>query len=401
MKLTKSLPYKNIAGKPVRSAVLIILTALLSFTLFAGSITVSGLRTGLSSLENRLGADIMVVPYSATTKSNFDNIVLQGSMGYFYMDSSYFDKVAEREGISQISAQLYLATASAGCCAVPVQIIGFDPETDFTVTPWIKRTYGGTLGDLDIVIGNDLNAFVGDDIIFYGVTCHVAAKLDKTGTDIDTAVYTNKNTIIKLIESSLEKNMNEFKDIDPDSVVSCILINVADGYSVEEVVNDINLHVKKVKAIRTTEMIAGISDSLSGISDITGVLMAGIWILVAVILALAFYMSVNERKKEFAVLRVMGASRGKLAANVMAESVIMGIIGGAVGIALGFAVIFPFNTLIEEALGLPFLMPNAGVIILYVVLAFVISILAGTISAAFSAVKISRIDTALILRGDN
>lgn len=401
MKLTKSLPFKNIAGKPVRSAVLIILTALLSFGLFAGSITVSGLRTGLSSLENRLGADIMVVPYSATTKSNFDNIVLQGSMGYFYMDSSYFDKVAEREGISQISAQLYLATASAGCCAVPVQIIGFDPETDFTVTPWIKRTYGGTLGDLDIVIGNDLNAFVGDDIIFYGVTCHVAAKLDKTGTDIDTAVYTNKNTIVKLIGSSLEKNMNEFKDIDPDRVVSCILINVADGYSAEEVVNDINLHVKKVKAIRTTEMIAGISDSLSGISDITGVLMAGIWILVAVILALAFYMSVNERKKEFAVLRVMGASRGKLAANVMAESVIMGIIGGMIGIALGFAVIFPFNTLIEEALGLPFLMPNAGVIILYVVMAFVISILAGTISAAFSAVKISRIDTALILRGDN
>ncbi len=401
MNLKKSLPYKNIAGKPVRSAVLIILTALLSFTLFAGSMIVSGLRTGLNSLENRLGADIMVVPYSATTKTNFDNIVLQGSMGYFYMDSLYYDKVAQTEGISQISAQFYLATASAGCCSVPVQIIGFDPETDFAVTPWIKRTYGGELGDLDVVIGNDLNAFVGDEITFYGVTCRVAAKLDKTGTDIDTAVYTNKNTIVRLIKSSLEKNMNEFKDIDPNNVVSCILINVADGYSAEEVVNDINLHVKKVKAIRTTEMIAGISDSLSGISDITGLLMTGIWVLVAVILALAFYMSVNERKKEFAVLRIMGASRGRLSGTVMAEALITGISGGICGIALGFAVVFPFNTLIEEALGLPFLLPDTGMTVFYAAAAFVISIFAGTVSAVFSAVKISRIDTALILRGEN
>ena len=87
MKQQINLPLKNLKGKPVRSAMLLLLTVLLSFVILAGSLTVSSLRTGLSSLQSRLGADIMVVPYEATTKSSLENIVLQGNTGYFYMDS--------------------------------------------------------------------------------------------------------------------------------------------------------------------------------------------------------------------------------------------------------------------------------------------------------------------------
>ena len=261
MKRSNSLPIRNLAGKPVRTAVLILLTALLALFLLGGTLMVSSLKTGLHSLESRLGADIMVVPYEATTKTNLENIVLQGSTGYFYMDNSRAEKILSREGIGEASAQFFLASTSSGCCSVSVQIIGFDPETDFTISPWIKRSYSKELQDLDIVVGNDLNAFVGDTLQFYGVECHVASKLDKTGTNFDTAVFTNENTIKKLIQSSLDRNMNDFKNISPDNVVSCILINVAEGYTVEDVVNDINVHVKKVKAIQTKQMISGISDS--------------------------------------------------------------------------------------------------------------------------------------------
>ena len=73
-----------------------------------------------------------------------------------------------------------------------MQIIGFDPETDFSVQPWIRRSYGGELKKYDIVVGNDLNAFVGDTFKFYGTDCHVAAKLDKTGTSFDTTVFTDE-----------------------------------------------------------------------------------------------------------------------------------------------------------------------------------------------------------------
>ena len=127
----RSLPFKNLRGKPLRTAVLVTLTALLALTFLAGTLTVSSLRSGLASLENRLGAEIIVVPYEATTKKSFENIVLQGSTGYFYMDKQLADKVCSAEGIGQCSSQFYLASTSAGCCSIPVQIIGFDGVRHF------------------------------------------------------------------------------------------------------------------------------------------------------------------------------------------------------------------------------------------------------------------------------
>lgn len=111
MKLTQSLSFRNIVGRPARSAALMILTILMAVTMICGTLIVSSLRTGLNSLEARLGADIMTVPASALSKQNFENVIMQGSMGYFYMDKSYLDKAADREGIEKISAQLYLASA--------------------------------------------------------------------------------------------------------------------------------------------------------------------------------------------------------------------------------------------------------------------------------------------------
>ncbi|MBQ8966091.1 FtsX-like permease family protein [Ruminococcus sp.] len=397
----KSLAMKNLRGRPVRSAVLIVLAALLTFTALGGTLTVASLGKGLDSLEARLGADVMVVPKEATMKKKFEDIVLQGATGYFYMDSKRAQAVMEREGVGEVSPQFFLASTGSSCCSIPVQIIGIDPATDFTVSPWIKRTYGGELGLYDIVAGSDLNAFVGDKLSFYGVECRVAAKLEKTGTSYDTTVFTNEDTIKALISSSLEKGMNDFEDVDPENCVSCLMINAADGTSPEELVNDINIHVKKVKAYKSGDMISGIAGSLSGVSRMIKLLIAAVWVLGLVILLLAFTMSVNERKKEFAVLRVMGASRGKLAGLVLKEALLTCLTGSLGGAAVGLLVLIPFNGVIEQTLGLPFLLPNFGSIAGICTAAVVLSVLTGAAAAAVSAWRVSRIDTGLILRGEN
>ena len=401
MKVTKSIAYKNIIKRPLRSGMLVILAAFLSFSVFAGTLITDSLKRGFSSLKQRLGADIMVVPYEATMKTDLSNIVLQGNTGYFYMSDNVLDKVAKMDGVGQISAQFFLASTSSGCCSLPVQIIGYDPETDFTITPWIKKSYGGTIDYLDVVVGNDLNAFVGDELSFYGVKVRVAAKLDKTGTTYDTAVFTNKETIVALIKSSLDKKMNEFADIDPDKVVSCILVNVADDYVTEEVLNDINIHVKKVKAIQTKNMISGISDSLSAVSDVTGGLMVAVWILALFIMVVAFFMMINERKKEFAVLRVLGASRKKLSSIVMKEGLMLALCGSILGTLIGLVIIIPFNGFIENKLNLPFLLPGVGMIITISLLSVFVSALFGALTSAWAAYRISRLETGTILREVN
>lgn len=397
-KLKSSIAFRNMVKRPGRSIALIVLAAFLSFAVFSGTMAQHSLRSGLESLQNRLGADIMVVPKQAAAHSDLENIVLQGNTGYFYMEEDAYEKIAQTEGIGQISAQFYLASASSGCCSIPVQLIGFDPETDFTITPWIKKSYSSELKDMDVVVGNDLNAFVGDTLTFYNQDVHVAAKLDKTGTSLDTAVYMNHNTLKVLLQASLDLGMNYFTDIDPDKVVSCVMINVADGYSVEEVLNDINIHVRKVKAVQTKNMISGVSGSLTGVSNVITGLAVAIWILALVIMVIAFTMSANERKKEFAILRVTGASRKKLSKIVMQEAAMICIIGSVIGVVVGCLIMIPFSNLIETQLGLPYLTPAVPWIIMVAVISLVVSAVAGSLTSIVASRKISRMDTGLILR---
>ena len=152
MNFEKELSLKNLKRKSARTAALVILSAFLSFSIFGGSLVVMSLQNGLKSYEARLGADIIVVPNQARSHGTVDAILLQGIPGSFYMDESYYEKIAAREGVEAASPQFFLASASAGCCSVAVQIIGFDPETDFSIQPWIRESYGGKVNDGDSVV---------------------------------------------------------------------------------------------------------------------------------------------------------------------------------------------------------------------------------------------------------
>ena len=399
--MSVSLAVKNCARRPGRTTALVLLSMLLSMIVLLGSLMVTGLRSGLSSLQARLGADIMVVPYKAVTQSRLEDMILQGNPGYFYMNNSVVDKIAAMDGIGEMSEQFYLATASSSCCSYKVQLIGFDPETDFTITPWVELSYRDTLGDMEVLVGCQLNAFAGDTLTFYGTDVKVAARLEETGTYLDTAVYANTETIKVLIAHAKEAQIFDFGDVNPDEIVSSVLINVADGYSVEEVLNDINIHVRGVEAVRTQNMVADVSGKIGEISSLGGILILAVWLLVVGILMLTFAMISNERRKEFAVLRVMGASRGRLAAELMKESLLTCGVGSITGALLGqlLARLFRYN--IESALDMPFLLPSFSGMALLTLLAVAVSVLAGAISAAVSAYRISRIDAAVILRGEN
>lgn len=401
MKMNESISYRNLVRRPGRTAALVVLSAFLCFSILAGSLFVSGLRSGLDSLENRLGADIMVVPYEASTKSTLDEIILQGNTGYFYMNDAVLDELEEIEGVGEMSAQFYLASATASCCSVSVQIIGYDPETDFTVLPWLSTSYSGTPGYQEAVVGHDLNLFPGDTLTFYGTTLNIVARLDETGTYIDAAVYTSNETIRDLMTYAYDNQIYDFGDVDPDNQVSCVLINVAEGYTVEEVLNDINLHVSQVEAVKSSSLIDDVSEKLTGVSEITVILVIAIWILALVVLAVVFVMISNERKKEFAVMRAVGASRKKLSGIILKESLMVSIAGSVIGAAIAAVMILLFEGAFEDMLGLPFLLPSALPLAAMIAGSIIISVLAASAAAAISAWKISSVDTALILRGEN
>ncbi len=400
-KIFSFLPFWNMMRRGNRSFALAGLVALLAFTAFAGTIIVTGLQNGMDSLEKRLGADIMVIPENATMDSDLESIILQGNTGYFYMGSEKLDEVASLEGIGEISQQLFLASANAGCCSMQVQIMGFDPQTDFTISPWVKDSYDGVIQEGDVIMGCNLMGDVGEIVRFYDVKCRVVAKLAKTGTGYDNAVFANEDTLKQLIQASVEKGLNTFGKVDPSAVISCILLNVKSGYEIDDMVNTINVRIDGVKAIRTTNLTTGISSSLSGIAYIMQFMISVVWSMLFFVLMLSFTLMVSERKKEFAILRAMGVSRNGLVLTVLKEILLIGLAGGVIGVVLGFIVIVPFGGMMEEKIGLPLLLPCAGKMIFSGDASIILSSFAGTISSLLTVCRISRIDPSLILREEH
>ncbi len=117
------------------------------------------------------------------------------------------------------------------------------------------------------------------------------------------------------------------------------------------------------------------------------------WMLViitAVILAIFFFVINLQKEKEFGVLKAIGVSMGRLSRFVIAEVGIIACVGALIAALLVFGM----------AQGLPGTMPfylKAGNVAV-ILAAFVLISLAGSL---LSIIKVSRIDPAEIIGGDN
>ena len=393
------LPLRNLLRRPGRTVALVLLTAFLALSVFGGSIVVRSLRGGLDSLQARLGADIIVMPAEAESKVSFKNLLLQGTTGAFYMDASALDRVREVEGVEIAAPQTFLASLKADCCAVKVQVIGIDPDVDFTMKPWIDQSYSRDLGDMDVAVGCDVTADVGQSLRIYDQNTHVVAKLARTGTGLDTAVYCAMDTMKALLAAAEEKGVSHKITSDSsDDVVSAVYVKVKEGYDVGLVNNALNGHVRKATAVRARSMFTDVSDSLSGISRTVALLIGAVWALAFAVLLVAFAMMVNERRREFAVLRLLGASRRGLCGLMLKESALCSLAGGLLGVAVAALIVFPFTTLIETKLGLPYLAPSATAVLALALGTVVATLLVGALASAWSAWRLSRTDPGTTLR---
>jgi putative ABC transport system permease protein len=151
-------------------------------------------------------------------------------------------------------------------------------------------------------------------------------------------------------------------------------------------------------ALVSSSIFAGIAETLSGLTDYVYLFAAVVWLLAVIVLTAVFSGSIHERKKEFALLRILGATRKKLIGIVLGESSIAGLAGGAAGIVLAGLVIFPFSALISERLALPWLDASFFSITLLVLFSLLLSALVGPLASLYSALKISRAETYITMR---
>ena len=100
------------------------------------------------------------------------------------------------------------------------------------------------------------------------------------------------------------------------------------------------------------------ADSLEGIEDVARQMQAvlggigAITLLVAAIgITNTMVMSIYERTREIAIMKVVGASFADIRTMFLAESSLIGIIGGIIGIGLSYLISYLLNTYIGAAIG--------------------------------------------------
>jgi len=383
---TGAFSLKNLQAKPARTTCLIVVTAVLAFTLFGGAIITLNLRQGLATITKRFGADLLVVPEGAAGKA--ETLLLRGGTEYFYFDSGIVDIIAKTEGVVHVSPQFYLTSlADSDCCDLPVQLIAYDPLTDFVVQPWISEKYHGQVIDGQVVVGSHIIVRKNGTILLFGREYPVAARLSPSASGFDTSIFMTMTTMKDMITDS-----------NIDGKVSTVLVKTdpaTDPARLAQVIQDQN---EGVEVLVSQGIFGRITTALSGFVKYIQVFSVVLWILAVIVLAAVFSGIIHERKKEFALLRIIGFTRKRLVGMVLNESFIAGLTGGAAGIALACFVIFPFSDLISVRLELPYLEASLINIIIIILTSLIISALSGPLASLYTALKISKAETYFTMR---
>ena len=391
----KFLAKENIRKKPLRSISLISIIAIFVIFLFCGTILSTSISGGVNNLSNRLGADIIVVPEGY--KANIESVLLKGEPSEFYLPDNSLEKIKTIEGIESATPQLYVATLSASCCSYPVQIIGIDIDTDFLIYPWITHNIDKELKDGEAIVGSHVVGEKGETVHFFNEELKIVGRLKQTGIGFDATVFVNQNTAKKLAKASERITANKVAEED---VISSVMIKAKPGVDSVKLASKISKELSKegIFAMFSKKFVNSISSNLKMLSTSILVLVAAIWLLSVIILSISFTAIFNERKKEMAVLRVLGASKKMLREIILKEAVISSLWGAGIGSFLGVILSIIQLPLLASKFSMPFLSPSLLQYIGIFILSFVLGVFIGPLSTVRVVKKLTDKDSYLSLR---
>jgi putative ABC transport system permease protein len=345
----------------------------------------------------RLGADIMVVPDKAETAAR--TALLTGKPSAFYMDKALVDKISKIRGVRGVTSQIFLKTSPYACCDVSdLFLVGFDPDNDFTIKPWLTNNLGRPLAADEVIMGRGITAYtVGFTLTFFNQPFKVVGMLEETGMEfIDNSIFISYAGIDRILNNANKEGGSV--PILPNQV-STVLVQVDPELNPDRVSLFIQAEVDGVKAIVTDRIIASVRKQLFILLKSVLSVSAIIWVMALLLVGVVFSMIVNERRRELGIFRAMGAKKSHLFRLIMVEAAILSFLGGVIGIGLGGGVLFLFKDAIYTSLNIPHLWPNTMRFVGLVGFCMLLSLLTGIIAALGPAIRASMLEPYAAIRG--
>jgi putative ABC transport system permease protein len=322
---------RNLQRRPFRSAILVAAIGLLVSVLVFALSFVTRVDSSIRRTSDRLGADLIVVPTGS--RGAAEDVLLENKAKTFFMDRSIMDRVRKVPGVARVTSQTYLATIAGGCCDVPdALVVAFDPATDFVVGPWLEAKLGRSLRKGEAVVGSEsaFNIALGlTEVkgILFGNQFRIVGVLDRTGTGLDNAIFVDDSNVPDLAR-------NGKAGLRPGAI-SIVFAKVEEGRDAQAVARLIEDTIIETDTVARRDVGKGLRDALGDIQRmflVTFLLAA----LLAAGLAWAVFSGVaNERAREVAIMRAIGAKPGQVMRLFLLEVVLIGAAGSAIGAGCG------------------------------------------------------------------
>lgn len=391
------LALRNIEGNAFRSAVVFLCALVIAGFALSTSLIIQGAEASLNLANQRLGADILVLPEG--TESRVEGALLMGKPESVWMQRLNVGKIARIPGVEIASPQVYLGTmVDAPCCAVSEMfMIAYDPETDFTVTPWLEEQLGRPLRLGEAIGGRYVFTPAGAEAIeIYGSYVKLQGNLEPTGTGLDQTMFITLETAYDIAIKSASEAVEPMEF--PAGAVSAVLVRVRQSEEASSVAVQIEQAIPEVTAVESPNLFLTYRKQITGLVSTVLIVMSITLILSIVLIDLVFSLAVNERRREIGVLRALGASRRSVFFSLLTEANLLALGGGIIGLGVASLGVYLFRNLLVSSLGIPFLLPSFPLLLLLIIAGLAVVLVSVSFSALFPAYRVSRQEPALAMR---
>ncbi len=396
MNLTR-LALRDISGNAFRSGVIVICAIVVAGLSLASVLIARGADANLRLTQQRLGADIVVVPEG--TEQNVDGALLMGSLVRTWLPAADVQRIAAVPGVAAASPQLFVASIDDApfSSVSPVFLMAYDPAGDFTIQPWLTGGPSGRPGPGDAVGGTFVAVPPGDaKMSLYGYDLDLTANLEPMGTSLDQSIFVSFETARDLARLPALREQQGVTI--PDDGVSSIMVKLAPGADAKKVSAAIQAGIPGVTAITSPDLFGSfrrqMEEQRAGMLAILGVVLA----LAVFIIAVIFSVVVNERRREIGVLRALGATRGGVLRSLLTGAAVLALAGGSVGIVLSGLILFFFHHKLVSLFGFPFLFPSPADLLVLVLIGLVVALTGVLLAAFIPAYRISRQEPGVSMR---
>ena len=257
-----------------------------------------------------------------------------------------------------------------------------------------RMLYGDERGE--VMLGVDLatnrGAKVGDNFDIRGRQFTVAGVMDRTFVNlIDSAAYVSLKDAQNIYYSTLPAAFRA--NVKAEDLAVQYSVHVEKGVDPDRLAEQLERDFNGIKATGPAEMMKTVSGLVNLINAVI-VSVAALALIVCVLSIInTMMMAVGERTREIGIKRALGASRWRVARDVLAESSVMGLLGGVLGLTVGAVLAVALNSAMVAATGTSALLMTFRL----AVTAIVFAVLLGLIGGLWPARHASKLDPATAL----